>query len=325
MSAIEDEMRSPIHALQHNIVWAFENPNGSAVESLRSAVERGLLTPVLDLDTRPMRPLPPRATKLDDQPAQIVLHSVYLEMVWAWIYGWIVIYEESVQREWIAGRFDGRIVTDTPLKVRATQLIDWSASLRDAHNCWPNGLPSPCYWESEREEFYALRANGIYQSSVAYLLYHEFAHIRQGHFGVLDDIDTDEQRAIAIQMEREADDFAFSALVGVDDEEDIKRLKAWAILAATLTALQLVRTPAGLFQGRHPHLHHRVYEMLTRLNFRDIRWRGYYGYLANTILGLTLERVGGDVPRAEPRVFDTVEDAEIDILERIDAFDPLRR
>ena len=37
----EEPMPSPILALQHNITYAFENPNGSAVEQLRRAVEEG--------------------------------------------------------------------------------------------------------------------------------------------------------------------------------------------------------------------------------------------------------------------------------------------
>lgn len=316
-------MPSPIQALQHNVVWAFENPNECAVDELRRAVNAGLVTPVLDMDERALPPIPPKVEKLPNQPAQIRLHETYLEMVWSWIYGWMVIYEEAVQRKWLEGVFDGRIRYETELTARAALLLNWSSSLRDVHSDWPGDSPAPNAWRSNEEEFYALRANGIYQKAVAYLLHHEFAHIRQGHFGVVDEREhTAEARAIAIQLEREADDFSYRALVAFDDDEDAKRIKAWSILAASLSSLQLIRTPAGLFQGRHPHLHHRIYESLSRLNFHDPRWRGYYGYLANSVLETTLQTITGEFP-SEPRVFDTLEEAEADLLARIDRFDPL--
>ena len=276
---------SPVLALQHNIVAAFENPNGSAVELLRAAVEQGLLSHELDLRMDATPPTPPRVIRRQGEPAFIQLHLSHLELLWAFIYGWIVLYEEAIQRPWLEGRFDGHVRLESDLTVRAAAMLEWASGLRQAHTQWPEGLPTPLGSDNEREREYAFKANGIFESAVAFLLFHEFGHVRQGHLGNVDqNDDTEGGRATAIQMEREADQFAFDVLVSQHDDDEAKAKKAWAVLAPALSSLYLLDGHVGIFQRRHPHLHHRIHDLLAKLRFEDERYRFYYHYLAVTVL-----------------------------------------
>jgi hypothetical protein len=320
-------MPSPILALQGNIVFAFENPNGSAVALLQEVVGQGLLSEELVLEDDPSPPRAPRAIRRDGHPAEVVLHVAHLELVWAFVYGWIALYEEAVQRPMIAGTFDGRILLDSELKIRAAQLLDWASRLKDASTPWPEGLPSPNNYASEEERSFALKTNGIFQQSIAFCLFHEFAHVRQRHFDFLGGTAQAADPASILEMEREADDFAFRVIVSPEDDEVALTVKAWPILAAVLSSLYLVHGPAGVYQEHHPHLHHRVYEMLAKFDFRKPSpTRDYFHYLCATVLLVVSQAQGG---RLEPEVFDTADDAlgaEMDSLdEQVDALVASRR
>lgn len=304
-------MPSPILSLEGNIIHAFENPDGSAVELLRESVAEGLVSHELNLLMDLVPPRGPSVNRPAHQPASITLHMPHLELLWAFIYGWVVLYEEAVQRPWINGTYDGRILLTTDLERRAAALLEWASSLRQAYTPWPAGLPSPEHVESAQERDYALKVNGIFQYATAFLLYHEFGHVRQRHFGALDSRGHDAAAlATAIQLEHEADDFAYRVLVAHDDSEHVRSLKGWAVLAPALSSLYLVDGRAGLYQRRHPHLHHRVANLLAKLDFQNEQSRFYYHYLCSTVL-LTFDRAyqANHDMSLTPRIFETVDEA----------------
>lgn len=59
------------------------------------------------------------------KPAVICLHGQYLQMLWAFTYGWFVIYEKGIQELWMHGSYSGIIKYDNPLLQRAAQLLEW--------------------------------------------------------------------------------------------------------------------------------------------------------------------------------------------------------
>ena len=322
---LQSPMPSPILALQHNITYAFENPNGSAVEQLRRAVDEGKVSHELDLDLSPGVPRAPRAIRLNDGPPNLQLQVAHLELLWAFIYGWLVVYERGVQRPMLDGNFDGRIYFDTPFKERAARLLDWAASLKEGYSDWPEGLPSPVHHEGEEERDISLKTNGVFQQAVAFCLFHEFAHAQQGHldFMTAEAAATVDPQSV-LEMEKEADDFAYRVMVSPEDDEDTLAVKAWPILAAVLSSFYLIHGPQGVYQDRHPHLHQRVAHMLAKLNFPEGKNRDYYHHLSATVLKLSLQgtlvrvRSGTEVDE-QPEVFETAVDAldaELDLLDQ---------
>lgn len=311
---------SPILALQGNVIHAFENPNGSAVGVLRDAIRDGFLSNELVMEMDESIPRAPRARRHGNTPAAIEVHFAHLELLWAFIYGWAVLFEEAIQKPMMNQSFDGRILLDTPLKVRAAQLLDWASSLRTKYSPWPESLPSPRHFENAAEESYALKANGIFQQGVAFFLYHEFGHVRQRHFDFLGAATDDLPAVSRIEMEREADDFAYRVMVSQGESEEALTLKAWPILAAVLSSLYLIHGPAGVFQQNHPHLHHRVYDILSRLNFAPGgKARDYFHYLCATVLLVVTRSEEHTAGRIDPEVFETADDALEAELEALDS------
>ncbi len=293
-------MPSPILALLGNIIHAFENPNGSAIEQLRRAVDEGTVSNELGLDYAPGVPRAPRSVRSNEGLPSLELQVIHLELLWAFIYGWMVVYERGVQRPMLEGNFDGRIYFDTPLKERAARLLDWVASLKNRHSDWPHGLPSPVHHQDEEERAISIKVNGIFQQAVAFCLFHEFAHAQQGH---LDFITAEANGEVdpqsVLEMEKEADDFAYRVMVSPDDDEDTLVVKAWPILAAALSSFYLINGPQGVYQERHPHLHQRVAHMLAKLNFPHGMYHDYYHYLCSTVMKLSRE---GPLVRARPEL-----------------------
>lgn len=317
-------MSSPILALRGNIIHAFENPNGSAVAQLRRAIEAGTVSDELDMDLAPGVPRAPRAVQLNGRPASLVLQVAHLELVWAFIYGWMVVYEWGVQRPMLAGSYDGRLHFDTPLKERAARLLDWAASLKDEYTPWPEGLPSPVQHRDEEERDISLRVNTVFQQTIAFYLFHEFAHAQQGHLAFMT-ADTGEgvDPNSVLDMEKEADDFAFRVMVSHDDDQVSLKLKAWPILAAVLSSFYLIHGPQEVYQERHPHLHQRVAHMLAKLNFPEGESRDYYHFLSSIVLKLSMRGPlvvvrNGTEADEQPQMFDTAVEALDDELDTLD-------
>lgn len=318
-------MPSPILALQGNIIHAFENPNGSAVDQLRRAVNEGTLSRELELDFTPGVPRAPKIVQPQDGLPTLVLHVAHLELVWAFIYGWMVVYEWGIQRPMLEGIFDGCIYFDTPFRERAARLLDWAASLKEGYSEWPAGLPSPEHQQDEEERSVSLKANGVFQQAIAFYLFHEFAHAQQGHLNFMTaDADAEVDVQSVIEMEKEADDFAYRVMVSTDDHEDALATKAWPIVSAVLSSFYLIHGPQGVYQERHPHLHVRVAHLLAKLNFPAGRNQDYYHYLSSTVLKLSM---GGPLIRVrsetdddgQPQIFDTAVDAldaQLELLDR---------
>ena len=315
-------MPSPILALLNNIVAAFENPNGSAVGMLRTCIADGGISQELELCHDESSPVGPKVIKVADEPACIQLHVAHLELLWSFVYGWVVLYEEAVQRPSLDGRFDGRVLLDSELTARAAELLEWASSLRTNYSRWPAGLPMPRPTRAGVERDYCLKVNGIFQSAVAFLLFHELAHVVQRHIGIVDRNDVGPAAlATAIEMERDADDFAYRMLVPADADEPERMLKGWAVLAPALSSLYLIDGRVGLFQRRHPHLHHRIQDLLAKLNFQDGANRDYYHYLCATILGVISRAHDQDASdRLAPQVFENVDAAFAAEMDELDEF-----
>ncbi|WP_295964335.1 phage exclusion protein Lit family protein [uncultured Xanthomonas sp.] len=317
-------MHSPILILEGNIIQAFENPNGSAVEQLRRAIEEQRVSNEISMDLTPGPPRAPRAVRSNEGPSKLELHVAHLELLWAFIYGWFVIYERGVQLPMLDSTFDGRIHFDTPLKERAARLLDWAASLKDEYTNWPEDLPSPADQHDREEYDISLKTNGVFQQAVAFFLFHEFAHAQQGHLDFIatqPDVPVDQQSVL--EMEKEADEFAYRVMVSADDDEDTLVVKAWPILAAVLSSFYLIHGPQEVYQERHPHLHQRVAHMLAKLNFPAGKHHDYYHFLSATVLKLSMEGpfvrvLSGLESDEQPETFDSAVDALSSELDTLD-------
>ena len=192
---------SPVLTLEGNILWQFENLSEFGAQTLKTQVAQGTLSGEIALD---MSASPPKGPGVTPQAAgipEIHIALSHLEMIWAFVYGWMVVYEEGVQKPQL---FPTRVMDAETVKLvdQAHELLEWSASLREAYTPWPAGLPSPRHYSTKQEEWYGLKANLVYQKAISYLLSHERAHAALGH---LDVIQNAAGAGLRLDMEKEAD------------------------------------------------------------------------------------------------------------------------
>ncbi|MFY9129815.1 MAG: phage exclusion protein Lit family protein [Limnohabitans sp.] len=307
---------SPVLALEGNILWQFENLSEFGAQTLKMQVAHGTLSGEIALDMSAAPPEAPGVTRQGEGVPEMHVKLSHLEILWAFIYGWMVVYEESVQKP----QLDPTKVMNAEtvnLVDRARKLLEWSASLRETYTPWPAGLPSPRRYATEQEEWYGLKANLVYQKAVAYLLSHERAHAALGHLDVMESADG---ARLKLDMEKEADAAAYDDLLGQSLDDREKLPESWAVLSVMLSTFYLYRDPRiALLPGGHPALHHRVAHMIERLALTDPGYDYYFTFLCR----LVLQEVFPEV--LEPkRQFDDWEDALTDALDRLDqlGFEP---
>jgi len=310
---------SPVLALEHNVTWAFENATPYAGNRLAASVEAGLIDPEIGLncDDTTAPPMGPCVRKENDSAIpQLHISLKHLELLWSFIYAWMVIYERGIQMPLIAGTWSGAVdMTDAVVR-RASQLRDWSASLRMHSSTWPQGLPSPIHYENDHERYYGEKANLVFQQATAFILGHEHAHATLRH---LDFVTKNAPDIDVIEAEKEADVAAFESIVEYAEDEDEKLSKAWSILAALLSSVYLAKEIRSCFiQQRHPSLHHRLSTFMRMLNFRDERYRYYFPMLCCVILDFTLDELVF-IPRAA-LLYEDAQEAFEDTLDRIEAW-----
>lgn len=89
---------SPVLALEGNILWQFENLSVFGAQTLKSQVAQGTISGEIELDMSAAPPKGPRVVRQETGVPEIHVDLSHLEMLWAFIYGWMVVYEESVQK-----------------------------------------------------------------------------------------------------------------------------------------------------------------------------------------------------------------------------------
>ena len=309
-SSVNSIVNSPVLALEGNILWQFENLSEFGAQTLKIQVAQGTLSGEIVLDISAAPPKGPRVTRQDAGIPEMHIDLSHLEILWAFIYGWMVVYEESVQKP----QLDSKKVIDAEtveLINRAHKLLEWSASLRKTYTPWPADLPSPRRYATKQEEWYGLKTNLVYQKTVAYLLSHERAHAALGHLNVIQGV---EDAGLRLDMEKEADAAAYDDLLGqsLDDKEKVS--EAWAVVSVMLSTFYLYRDPRkALLPGGHPALHHRVAHMIDRLALTEPCYDYYFSFLCRLVLQAVFPAV------LEPqRKFDDWEDALTDALDRLD-------
>lgn len=308
--SIDPIVSSPVLTLEGNILWQFENLSTFCKLSLKEQVAQSTLSDEVALDMSAAPPKGPRVGKNASGIPEIQVDLSHLEMLWAFVYGWGVVYEENVQKALLDPTSELNAET-AKLIDRAYELLDWAASLRQTYTPWPLELPSPRHYATQQEEWYGLKANLIFQKAIAYLLCHERAHAALGHLDVIRDAD---QAASRLDMEKDADTTAYNDLLGHSLDDSEKLSDAWAVISVVLSTFYLFRNPrVALIRNNHQPLHHRLAHMIGRLAMTDPRYDYYFSFLCRIVL----QAVFPDVLNPT-RQFDDWKDALNDALDRLD-------
>lgn len=315
-----EKSSSPIHELANNILHAFENPHEGFVYRLKVAVERGHVLPEIALRDDLVSPVGPKAV---GEPAEIHLHITHLEVLWCFIYGWMVRYEEGYQKRALALEKGTIYIPAERLLSRANSLLEWAQSVADEYTPWPTELPSPVFWNSSTEQWYTEKANLIFQEAAAFLLLHEWMHGTSNHIVIWRDLSRNDK----LELEKDADNGAYDVMVG-DRADEEKLHLAWAVLSAVLSSFYLFSTNTPVKQLHHPELHHRVQHLLLGFDFTEERRLAYFHGLCVEVLRDVFKDVQWDDPDDGYETAEELLQATLDQLDMmLDEFTttPLRR
>lgn len=304
---------SPVLALQHNVLWQWENLSDRAPEQLRSEVNKGLLSPEIALQMDALPPRGPFIKACKTGAPEIHLQVSFLELLWAFIYGWMVVYEEDVQRSQMPGTELPTGPAPDDLVQRAAELHRWARSLAHGYTRWPEHLPSPKGYANAAEQYFGEKANLVFQLATTFLLSHERAHAIYEHLLLVEE--PNDVGWLSAQLEKDADIFALSQLVahGLDDKQ--KSAESWAILAVVLASFYVNKEPRSALRSKnHLPLHHRAAHFIASLDFKDECYRYYFLLLCRLVFqDLFPEAL---CPSA---TFEDAEEAFTDALDRLDA------
>ena len=274
---------SPISVLWGNIIHTFENIDPNGLVNHKNAVEQGLVNPEIDYDMcREGKIKTPFAHLLK---RNIYVQEAYLEHLWAFIYSMQVIYDVGVQLPMKNGTFNGEVLFNNPLLNRAYKLFEWSISLVDKITPWDIKLPNPKIHHNDCEKFFAEKVNALFQNSVAYILYHEYAHLTLGHdcyYLGRNKFDmeslSEEEISTFKQLEQEADLFAFDRVTDRANHGVKRLIDGLPIFMAICSSLFLLKKPTKIQQNKHPDLDLRLMNFLSELDLyeEDDRFYMYY-------------------------------------------------
>lgn len=307
------KMNSPIEVLRGNILHAYENANGQSITMLNSAVHKGLVSSQINYDNGTDKT---RTPFVDLDTKEIYLQETYLSHLWSFIYSIFIIYEKSVQTKLIDDQFDGKIHFDSDLTQRAKRLFDWSLSLAHEYSEWDTALPNPKIQFNDDDKILAPKVNFLFQTAVAYLMYHELGHLILGHEAFhREKTETEVSLSEQIQMENDADNFAYGMIISDNDDESTRLQKCLAIMLSKCSSLFLIKEAANLKQTSHPDLDTRIHSLISRQNFEAPQNSFYIWYLGCMAFSFFLHK--HDIPM-EPSVTETVEESFNNYLEIFD-------
>lgn len=263
----------PIRVLAYNIINKFGTEGIKSFPNFKGAIDKRLVSPGLKYHIKKENLKSPFA---NCETKQINIQEVFLAFMWSFSYSLFIIVEKGVQERVTKPEWKGEIIFYTDLLIKANQLLNWTLTLNVFYSDWDLDLPNPERPNSNEEKIYAEKLNGLYENATCYILFHEFAHLSLDHCEFaktvrskkLSDLTT-EDIAKFKQIETQADEFAFNALVNGAETEQEKFHKGIAIILAHCAMLFMVNNPKGIKQIKHPDTDIRLETSISKLNLKN--------------------------------------------------------
>ncbi len=235
---------------------------------------------------------------------EIYLQEAYLNYLWSFIYSTLVIFEESVHKPLTQGITSMYLDFSPPIISRARELFNWAKSLTIRYSEWDSSLPSPCFYNDDKEEFYGLKANNLFSRGVSFLLFHELAHLTLGHKAYTK---PKTSKHSIREIEKDADNFAFDKLVDCYGDENEKVTNGYAIALTMCSNLFIIKNFNTIIQNNHPDLDSRIFNMVTKLDLESNDYTQYIYHYCSTLLRIFLICTSKENP-TKSHVFPTAKD-----------------
>lgn len=259
----------PIETLYDRIINTFENTS-EIIQARLTTYHELVLNRYIKIETESFG-----TPYSDHKTKEIVLNKRFLCLVWSITY---IILEIAQNKSKTAINITNTYMVmnkeDSEIQ-ELDYLFDWAFSLKDAgsNDEWPQNLPMPTLTTIN-----ARIANIIFIDSINYIMFHEVAHIVNGHWGSYKEIDAklknedilnEEDKILCIQLEQEADTFAYDCLVSSQNDEETRYHKHLGIIIAGLSSMFALKKGTKLYSITHPSVHVRVFNLHKQSQFNE--------------------------------------------------------
>ena len=119
-----------------------------------------------------------------------------------------------------------------------------------------------------------------------------------------------------IQIENEADDFAFNMIVKSGSSEDQRLVDGLSIIFVKCSSLLITRSPKEIKQRKHPDLDSRLHNALSKLDLKSDQSQFYCWYLCCIAVNFFLMK--HSIAR-ETGTHDTAEECFFSYLDQLDS------
>lgn len=259
----------PIEQLYDRLTSTFENT--SEVANIRlSSYNQAQLSRNIRIETGGFGP-----PYSDNQRNEIVLNKRFLTLCWCIVYIVMEVAGEKMEQAIKLGENYSVLDSSDPELAELDLLFDFAMSLKSDERAdnWPSGLPDPT-----DSAYKIMVANAIFIDAMSYIMYHEVAHIVSGHWDNYREISakireekqlTEDDKILTVQMEQEADSYAFDCLVASQDEKDIIYHKQLGIIMAGICSMFALRSGSKLTSLTHPSVHVRIFNSRQKISLDE--------------------------------------------------------
>ncbi|MET4080407.1 hypothetical protein ABIB40_000347 [Pedobacter sp. UYP30] len=261
--------RHPIETLYDRLIETFENTSEATNTRLRKYKDSQLSSYIRIETDHFSTPFSDHETK------EIVLNKRFLCLMWCLNY---IILEvtENKSRTAIKVTDTFMVMDSEDAEVRELdQLLDWALSLKlpDCQDEWPKILPNPAMTNDKIKI-----ANIIFMDALSYIMFHEVAHIVNGHWESYKEISlklkkgeklNNQEKGLCMQLEQEADTFAYECMLSTNDDEVTRYHKQLGIIMAGLSSMFALQASTQLVFLTHPSVHVRIFNSRERTSFSE--------------------------------------------------------
>lgn len=254
--------------LENNVLKHYEDLYG---KKIYDDIKEGKIKPFIECtDSTSSEILSPYAR----ENGTICIDRNFVDFLWAYIYGSWVQFEEGLMKGLLIAQ--GKIDSQDAKEISLAQSMLHSAITHQL-NPWPTEFPLP-----NANTFYTQRVNGIFLDAISILLFHETAHILNGHLKIVKNCSSEEKK----ELEKEADNFALQHVfddANLSDQSTFIQ-KSIAIITAFTSFLFAGKTAYIVRQSEHPDLDDRLFNAMQILNIKDNHISFYMYSFADTII-----------------------------------------
>jgi hypothetical protein len=262
--------QSPIRVLYDRIIDSFYENSPLTIKRLDALVNDGLIRRGIFFNPEQSALKTP---KVDLISKRIEVHEPFMSFLWCVCYNFVFLNDATqklVAEDQKVIQINSQSTTGLD---EMNYLIGWGFSLKDVYSEWPEFIPNPAGSDEKIR-----MANALLIEALKFLLYHEVAHLANNHVAYLSLVEkptkelTQEELFELKILEAEADNYAFDMLVGPELNEATYN-QALGCVVAQLSALFVISGPTKLKQQRHPDIDTRLFNLMNKIKFEDIRYQ----------------------------------------------------